>query len=80
MILIDPAWTGLYGILGPNSSVFLGQYCMPEDGVSLTPTEKLLTSAEISHLAELFVKEGVDRIRLTGGEPLVRKDILRVIG
>ncbi|XP_073230346.1 molybdenum cofactor biosynthesis protein 1-like isoform X2 [Porites lutea] len=54
------------------------QYCMPEDGVNLTPNDELLKTDEIIALARLFVKEGVDKIRLTGGEPLVRKDIVEL--
>lgn len=54
-------------------------YCMPEDGVDLTPSEKLLTMSELVYLAELFVKSGVTKIRLTGGEPLVRADIRRIV-
>ncbi|XP_052276119.1 molybdenum cofactor biosynthesis protein 1-like isoform X2 [Dreissena polymorpha] len=55
------------------------QYCMPEGGVSLTPNERLLSSEEILKLSELFVKEGITKIRLTGGEPLVRKDIVDIV-
>ncbi|CAL0310830.1 unnamed protein product [Lupinus luteus] len=51
------------------------QYCMPEDGVELTPRPQLLTKAEILRVANLFVSGGVNKIRLTGGEPTVRKDI-----
>ncbi|XP_057990140.1 GTP 3',8-cyclase, mitochondrial isoform X1 [Hevea brasiliensis] len=51
------------------------QYCMPAEGVELTPNPKLLSQNEIVHLANLFVSSGVDKIRLTGGEPTVRKDI-----
>lgn len=51
------------------------QYCMPAEGVELTPSPKLLTQNEIVRLANLFVSSGVDKIRLTGGEPTVRKDI-----
>ncbi|XP_016195341.1 GTP 3',8-cyclase, mitochondrial [Arachis ipaensis] len=51
------------------------QYCMPADGVELTPNAQLLTNAEILRLANLFVSSGVNKIRLTGGEPTVRKDI-----
>ncbi|XP_054922498.1 molybdenum cofactor biosynthesis protein 1 isoform X2 [Dermacentor andersoni] len=54
-------------------------YCMPEEGVPLTPNEKLLTSDEIVQLASLFVSFGVTKIRLTGGEPLVRKDAVSII-
>ncbi|OAL38998.1 hypothetical protein AYO20_01749 [Fonsecaea nubica] len=51
-------------------------YCMPEEGVPLSPSAQLLTTPEIVYLSELFVKQGVDKIRLTGGEPTVRKDIV----
>lgn len=56
------------------------QYCMPEDGVTLTPKQHLLTTDEILYLADLFVREGVTKIRLTGGEPTVRKDIVDIVG
>lgn len=51
------------------------QYCMPAEGVELTPKPQLLTQSEIIRLANLFVSSGVDKIRLTGGEPSIRKDI-----
>ncbi|KAL8639997.1 MAG: hypothetical protein Q9228_003037 [Teloschistes exilis] len=51
-------------------------YCMPAEGVPLSPPAHLLTTPEIVYLSELFVKQGVTKIRLTGGEPTVRKDIL----
>lgn len=53
---------------------------MPEEGVSLTPKADLLTTEEILTLAGLFVKEGVDKIRLTGGEPLIRPDVVDIVG
>ncbi|ERE88118.1 molybdenum cofactor biosynthesis protein 1 isoform X2 [Cricetulus griseus] len=52
---------------------------MPEEGVSLTPKSDLLTTEEILTLARLFVKEGVDKIRLTGGEPLIRPDVVDIV-
>ncbi|KAM8780023.1 molybdenum cofactor biosynthesis protein 1 isoform 1-T1 [Rhynchonycteris naso] len=55
------------------------QYCMPEEGVPLTPKADLLTTQEILTLARLFVKEGVDKIRLTGGEPLIRPDVVDIV-
>ncbi|CAM9159213.1 unnamed protein product [Ascophyllum nodosum] len=55
-------------------------YCMPEDGVDLQPKEKMLTQQEILRLAGMFVDAGVDKIRLTGGEPLVRKDLPEIVG
>lgn len=51
------------------------QYCMPAEGVELTPRGELLSGDEIIRLASLFVSSGVDKIRLTGGEPTIRKDI-----
>ncbi|MED6268730.1 Molybdenum cofactor synthesis protein 1 [Characodon lateralis] len=55
------------------------QYCMPEEGVKLTPRGQLLSTSEVLTLARLFVREGVDKIRLTGGEPLIRPDVLDII-
>jgi GTP 3',8-cyclase len=49
---------------------------MPEEGIQLSPNKELLTSAEIFYLSALFVNQGVNKIRLTGGEPTVRKDIV----
>eukprot|EP00008_Paramoeba_atlantica_P008730 CAMPEP_0201494626 /NCGR_PEP_ID=MMETSP0151_2-20130828/48741_1 /ASSEMBLY_ACC=CAM_ASM_000257 /TAXON_ID=200890 /ORGANISM="Paramoeba atlantica, Strain 621/1 / CCAP 1560/9" /LENGTH=299 /DNA_ID=CAMNT_0047883017 /DNA_START=233 /DNA_END=1132 /DNA_ORIENTATION=+ len=53
---------------------------MPQEGVELTPKEKTLTTEEIIRLSRLFVESGVDKIRLTGGEPTVRKDLVDIIG
>ena len=49
---------------------------MPENGVPLSPESHLLTTPEIVYLSSLFVSEGVNKIRLTGGEPTVRRDIV----
>ncbi|KFA74986.1 hypothetical protein S40288_02209 [Stachybotrys chartarum IBT 40288] len=51
-------------------------YCMPEEGVPLSPPKELLTTPEIALLSSIFVSQGVSKIRLTGGEPTVRRDIL----
>lgn len=51
-------------------------YCMPEEGVPLSPPAHLLTTPEIIYLSSLFVSQGVTKIRLTGGEPTVRRDVL----
>ena len=53
---------------------------MPEEGVPLTPRDQLLTTDEVVGLSKLFVNEGVQKIRLTGGEPLLRKDIVTICG
>lgn len=49
-------------------------YCMPAEGIQLSPKENIMTADEIETIAKTFVSMGVDKIRLTGGEPLVRKD------
>ncbi len=55
------------------------RYCMPEQGLPLTPHDEILTYEEILRLVRVFVKEGISKIRLTGGEPLVRKGIVDFI-
>lgn len=54
-------------------------YCMPEEGVPLSPNRDLLTTPEIVMLSSSFVSQGVTKIRLTGGEPTVRSDILSLM-
>lgn len=49
-------------------------YCMPEGGVTLRPPEEILRLEEIARLVEVAVGLGINRIRFTGGEPLVRKN------
>ena len=50
-------------------------YCMPAEGVQLSPRSHIMSFEEIYTIAKLFVAHGVTKIRLTGGEPLVRKDV-----
>jgi cyclic pyranopterin phosphate synthase len=52
---------------------------MPEDGVDLVPKEDLLTFEEISRLVSLFATLGVRRVRLTGGEPTIRKRVVDLV-
>jgi GTP 3',8-cyclase / cyclic pyranopterin monophosphate synthase len=52
---------------------------MPAEGVPLSPKQHLLTTEEIVYLAKLFVEQGVRKIRLTGGEPTIRKDLVDII-
>jgi len=54
-------------------------YCMPEEDYEFTKASKLMQADEIESLAKIFVNEGVTKIRLTGGEPLVRKDAGQII-
>ena len=55
------------------------RYCMPEQGLPLTPHDEILTYEDILRLVRVFVKEGISKVRLTGGEPLVRKGIVDFI-
>ncbi len=50
-------------------------YCMPEEGLTWTPTEELLTFDEMERLVKIMHSLGVDTVRLTGGEPLLRRDL-----
>jgi len=54
-------------------------YCMPDEEYDFTPASRLMQQHEIETLAKLFVGQGVKKIRLTGGEPLVRKDAAKII-
>ena len=55
------------------------QYCMPEREYVWLPREDLLTFEETSHLVGIFTELGVRKIRLTGGEPLLRRDLPQLI-
>jgi len=54
-------------------------YCMPEEDYEFTASSKLMRVEEIEAIAKIFVQQGVNKIRLTGGEPLVRKDAGEII-
>jgi len=54
-------------------------YCMPEEGINFRSEDKLLSTEEIYKLIKISSQMGVSKIRFTGGEPLLRKDILRII-
>jgi len=54
-------------------------YCMPEEDYEFTPASRLMQFDEIETIAKIFVAQGVNKIRLTGGEPLVRKDADKII-
>jgi cyclic pyranopterin phosphate synthase len=51
------------------------QYCMPEPEYVWLPRENILSFEEIGGLVDAFSDEGVDRVRITGGEPLLRRDL-----
>ena len=54
-------------------------YCMPEEDYDFTPASRLMQASELEAIARVFVAKGVKKIRLTGGEPLVRKDVGEII-
>ncbi len=54
-------------------------YCMPEEGIDFIPHQDVLSYEEMLHLVELSVQTGIRKVRLTGGEPLVRKGCLDFI-
>ncbi len=54
-------------------------YCMPAEGIVLSPKKDLMTADEVFAIAQTFVQHGVNKIRLTGGEPLLRKDFPEII-
>ncbi len=54
-------------------------YCMPEDGVKFMPREEILSFEEIARVARVAVSLGVRKLRITGGEPLVRKNLAVLI-
>ena len=54
---------------------FRCRYCMPAEGLEWLPREEILSFEEIQRLVGVLDSMGVDEIRLTGGEPLVRRDL-----
>src|SRR3954453_20311838 len=54
-------------------------YCMPEEGVKFEPRENVLTFEEIERFARIAGTLGIRKLRITGGEPLVRKDLHKLI-
>lgn len=54
-------------------------YCMPEEGIHYLPKKELLTFEEIERLIRLMASLGISKIRLTGGEPFVRTDLMHLI-
>jgi GTP 3',8-cyclase len=55
------------------------EYCMPEEEYAWLPRDDVLDVGELERLARLFVQAGVEKIRLTGGEPLLRADLVELV-
>ncbi len=51
-------------------------YCMPSEGINFAKNDKLFTIEELSKLSAILVSQGINKIRITGGEPFVRKDVM----
>ena len=54
-------------------------YCMPEEGINYLPKKELLTYEELLRVAKIVSELGVNKIRLTGGEPFIRRDFINFI-
>ncbi|MDC6364666.1 MULTISPECIES: GTP 3',8-cyclase MoaA [Flavobacteriaceae] len=51
-------------------------YCMPAEGINFVNNDKLLSIPELIQVSRILVSQGIDKIRITGGEPFVRKDLM----
>src|ERR1700694_1021266 len=58
---------------------FLSFYCLPHGEPPIAPKEQMLSYEEIEYVCEIFVELGIEKIRLTGGEPMMRQDIETII-
>ena len=54
-------------------------YCMPQEGVTLLPHSEVLRNEEFTEIISTFVKMGINKVRFTGGEPLLRRDFINII-
>ena len=54
-------------------------YCLPHGEPPIAPKEQMLTYEEIDYVCDIFVELGIEKIRLTGGEPMMRRDIEQII-
>lgn len=55
------------------------KYCMPVKGIKKIEHKEILTLEEIQKITEKFVDTGVNKVRITGGEPLIRHNILKLV-
>src|SRR5215204_682256 len=54
-------------------------YCLPHGEPPIAPKEEMLSYEEIEYVCDIFVSLGIEKIRLTGGEPMMRRDIETII-
>ena len=54
-------------------------YCMPAEGLELLRHEDILSYEEITDVVRYAVSQGIDKVRLTGGEPLIRRDVVKLV-
>src|SRR5580765_465074 len=54
-------------------------YCMPEEGIDWLSRKEILSFEEMMRICSLLVKMGIEKIRITGGEPFVRRDIMQFL-
>ncbi len=54
-------------------------YCMPSEGIQFASKDTLFTTEELYRLVRIMVGQGIDKIRITGGEPFVRKDLMELL-
>lgn len=54
-------------------------YCMPAEGIDFVAADRLLSMDELKYLGGILVGQGVDKIRITGGEPFARKDLMELM-
>ncbi|MFD1471047.1 GTP 3',8-cyclase MoaA [Companilactobacillus mishanensis] len=54
-------------------------YCMPKEGLPFFPTDEVLSQDEIVQLIENFAEMGISKVRITGGEPLLRTDVVEIV-
>ncbi|NTW33289.1 MAG: radical SAM protein, partial [Bacteroidetes bacterium] len=55
------------------------KYCMPEEGIKLLRHDDILSFEEITSFVKIAVDKGIDKVRITGGEPLIRKGATNLI-
>jgi molybdenum cofactor biosynthesis protein A len=54
-------------------------YCMPAEGINFAAKDSLFTIEELCRLSKIVVDRGIEKIRITGGEPFVRKDLMQLL-